>query len=269
MPSRLSLQRALDVSRVLDRRRDARAVVPVCAVEDLGPAPCRNCPVRSRALCAGLGREELDHLARVLAPVHRTPAAKLFDEGDDARYCYVVTHGVVKTFKALADGRRQVTGFLGGGDFLGLNMDGRYAYSAEAVDAVDLCRFPCAKLEQLMARSPAMETHLLGTLRHELAEAQTHMLLLGRKTAKERVASFLLALSQRGRGHDGWDGRIALPMNRGDIADYLGLTTETVSRTLSWLRHKGVVSIEPSDAIQVHDEKALTAIADGEWRETR
>ena len=114
--------------------------------------------------------------------------------------------------------------------------------SAEAVTHAALCRFPRKKLEDLLARYPKLESRLLGMASHELAAAQEQMLLLGRKSAREKILSFLL-YRQRHLDPTGRDASVDLPMSRTDIADYLGLTIETVSRTFTALRNEGLIEL--------------------------
>ena len=126
-----------------------------------------------------------------------------------------------------------------------------------------LCRFPRRKLERLLERYPKMEHRLLGMVSHELAVAQEQMLLLGRKTAREKIASFLLMLSRRSvqRGQNG--NPVAVPMSRNDIGDYLGLTTETVSRTFTQLKQGGSISLLPGGKVELADRARLEDIAEG------
>ena len=135
----------------------------------------------------------------------------------------------------MADGRRQVVGFLVPGDFLGLAFGRTYVYTAEAITAVAACRFQRSRFMELLEELPALEREILGRTSNELAAAQQQMLLLGRKTARERLASFLADLAERS---DADGGPLELPMGRADIADHLGLTIETVSRTFTGLRRR-------------------------------
>jgi CRP/FNR family transcriptional regulator len=163
----------------------------------------------------------------------------------------------------LPDGRRQVTGFLFQGDFLGLAFDGSYTYSAEALTDATVCRFARRQFENFVDDHPDVERRLRAMASNELAAAQDQMVLLGRKTALERVASFLLGLIRR-QEQLGRDGKaIRLTMTRNDIADYLGLTTETVSRTLTGLRHQGVIELDGNTLVRVRDRAWIKAIAQG------
>ncbi len=226
-------------------------------------APCGACTVRHLTLCAALEPHELAEISAIVSSVELARGDPLFDEGEPAQHLFNVTSGAVKVYKLLADGRRQMTGFLFPGDFLGLANEETYAYSAEAVTHTVLCRFPRRKLERLLEKYPKMEHRLLGMASHELAVAQEQMLLLGRKTAREKIASFLLMLSRRSvqRGQNG--NPVVVPMSRNDIGDYLGLTTETVSRTFTQLKQGGSISLLPGGKVEMADRARLEDIAEG------
>jgi len=187
----------------------------------------------------------------------------LFDEGEPAQNVFNVTGGCIKVYKLLPDGRRQIIGFLFPGDFLGLAITDEYAYSAEAVSASSVCRLPRRELDVLLDRFPKLEKQLLNVASNELAIAQDQMLLLGRKTAKEKVASMLLMVSKRARDRGQTENPIYMPMTRSDIGDYLGLTTETVSRTFTQLKGDGLIAIERGNRIALIDVEAMEEIAEG------
>ncbi len=169
----------------------------------------------------------------------------------------------MKLFKLLGDGRRQILGFRFAGDFLGLSAGTDYSYSAEALTDSKLCRFPRKKLDGLRERFPRLDRRLLSLSIDELTAAQEQLLLLGRKTAEERLVSFLILLSQgqvrRGLTPD----PIILPMTRSDIADYLGLTIETVSRTFSGLKKKGLIELQDTTHVHLVDRDRLEEMAAG------
>jgi CRP/FNR family transcriptional regulator len=139
-----------------------------------------------------LPANELTRLCTIISTISFDSGRTVIGEGEPAGDLFNVVRGSVKLYKVLTDGRRQVTGFLFPGDFLGIALNDTYAYSAEAIESLQLCRFPRKKLETLLAELPRLERKLLGTTAHELAAAQDQIVLLGRKTAKERVASFLV-----------------------------------------------------------------------------
>lgn len=226
-------------------------------------SPCAACSVRDMAFCGVLDEQELSRLIPILHVVGVDPHSPIIDEGEPADYLFNVTAGAVKLYKLLPDGRRQITGFLFAGDFLGIAMNERYAYSAEAVDKVSLCRFPRRKLEHLLDEIPKLEKRLLGMASNELVQAQDQILLLGRKTAREKVVSFLLNLTARAVKRGAPESPVALPMGRADIADYLGLTTETVSRTITNLKRDGHIRLVQGGNVELPDIEALRELAEG------
>ena len=225
--------------------------------------PCGACSVRSLTVCGALDDEEISRLADIVQTQRIEAHQTIFSEGDPATSVFNVTSGTVKLYKLLADGRRQITGFLFGGDFLGVSVNDRYAYTAETVSVTTICRFPRRKLDGLMEEFPKLQRRLLGLASTELAAAQDQMLLLGRKTAREKIASFLIMLSQRASRRGQRDNPVSLPMGRADIADYLGLTTETVSRTFTQLKSSGVIMLRENNRVELGDLTAIHEIAEG------
>ncbi|GBQ82020.1 cAMP-binding transcriptional regulator [Gluconacetobacter johannae DSM 13595] len=225
------------------------------------PEYCLTCGVRARSVCSVVDDADIARLAETAVETLVLPGRCFIEEGGPATDFFNITSGTVKLFKALPDGRRQITGFAGTGHFLGLAVSDHYAFGAEALDTVRLCRFSRARMRHLLDDFPRMERRLLEEASNELVAAQNQMLLLGRKTARERVASFLLDRMQ-----DALDptGVVPLPMTRADIADYLGLTIETVSRTLSWLRREGMIAIGKGHAIHIAAMPRLEALASGD-----
>jgi CRP/FNR family transcriptional regulator len=226
-------------------------------------SPCGACSVRDLTFCATLEEPELAEMAAIVTTLELSPGDPLFDEAEPAEHVFNVTSGAVKVYKLLADGRRQMTGFLFPGDFLGLANEETYAYSAEAITHTALCRFPRRKLERLLERYPKMEHRLLAMASHELAAAQEQMLLLGRKTAREKIASFLLMLSRRATQRGQAGDPVSVPMSRNDIGDYLGLSTETVSRTFTQLKQGGGISLLQDRKVELADRARLESIAEG------
>jgi CRP/FNR family transcriptional regulator len=225
--------------------------------------PCAHCDVRQRSVCGAILEEDLAQLAAV-AEIRDYDRGKVFiEEGERAQYFYNVTRGTAKLFKLLPDGRQQVTGFAAIGHFLGLAVVDTYAFSAEAIEPVRVCRFTRNKLHALIVEFPALEERLLATACSELVAAQEQMLLLGRKTALERVASFLLSWGAASGMCDEHCNRLKLPMTRSEIADHLGLTIETVSRTLSRMRAQGRIATPSNTEILILDRPWLEELAAG------
>jgi CRP/FNR family transcriptional regulator, nitrogen fixation regulation protein len=161
-------------------------------------------------------------------------ATEVFGEGEEAEYVYQITTGAVRTYKLLSDGRRQINSFHLPGDMFGFENGLAHRFTAEAVVETKVRIMRRRSLLNRTANREAGATSLLGLITRNLQHAENHMLLLGRKTSLERVAAFLLEMDERLEHPHVMN----LPMNRRDIADYLGLTLETVSRALSVLRFK-------------------------------
>jgi CRP-like cAMP-binding protein len=178
----------------------------------------------------------------------------LFGQGDEARYIYRILSGVVRTYRLMSDGRRHVADFLMAGDLLGFETGEEHNFSAEAVVDCVMRRYPRRQLELAANDHPIVARRLLSLACDRLAVAQSQMVSLGRKTAEERFASFLLGLVDRVRGAD---RAIALPMTRTDIADHLGLTIETVSRLFSRLRKDRVIDLPDAHSFRLLDRDAL------------
>lgn len=185
----------------------------------------------------------------------------LFYEGDDARTVYRVVEGVVRISIMLADGRRHLVDFLQPGDMVGLSAGTEYAHTAEAVIAAKLVRMPRARLEAAMEQRPALARKLFARMQADLVAAHERLLLLGRKSVSERLASLLLLLRDRQPAGGETPQRVALPMGRTDIADYLGLTIETVSRTFTKLRSGGVIRLVDTYTVEIVEPERLAEIA--------
>jgi CRP/FNR family nitrogen fixation transcriptional regulator len=184
---------------------------------------------------------------------------EIFAEGEPCECWYKVVSGTVRIFKLLIDGRRHIAKFCFAGDCFGLDGSGEWEYSAEAVGDVVVMRFPRRATERLIDETPLLARSLCHITLRELAQAQNHMLLLGRMTAPERVASFLRELSERRDTPRAVD----LPMSRNDIADYLGLTIETVCRVLSGFKREGMIAIPSPHRIELLDLDALETVGEG------
>ncbi len=185
-------------------------------------------------------------------------------EGDPIDNVYLIVSGSLRLYKAVADGRRQIIDFLGPKDCLGLTGLGHHAYSAEAITDVVMIRYPHRRLESLIEANPEFGHSLFRLACSELGRAQQRMLALGRKSAEERVASFLLDLANRqwDAGTNGTD--IHLAMSRQDIADHLGLTIETVSRIFTRFKVAGMIRLPDRHAVVLSDVERLSNLADGD-----
>jgi CRP/FNR family nitrogen fixation transcriptional regulator len=183
---------------------------------------------------------------------------EIYAEGAVTESWFRVVSGTVRVTKLLTDGRRPIAGFCFAGDCFGLDNATLRSFSAEAVDGAVVMRYPRAATDRLLLESPHFARHFCDLTLRDLAHAQGRMLLLGRLTAPERVASFLLELSDRR------DMRLALdvPMSRNDIADYLGLTIETVCRVLSAFKRDGVIAIPTPHRVELRKRDMLEALCE-------
>jgi len=184
--------------------------------------------------------------------------AEIYAEGDPGDCWYRVISGTVRISKLLADGRRHIIEFCFAGDCFGLSDVGEHVFSAEAIGEVILMRYPRRATERLIDEHPQLARGLCDMTLRDLAHAQTRMLLLARMTAAERVANFLLEMSDRRDARRTLD----LSMSRNDIADYLGLTIETVCRVLSALKRDDAIAIPTPHRIEIRDRAALAALSD-------
>ncbi len=211
--------------------------------------------------------------ARPITPfaktVHKTietrvkPGAYLYFEGDEVDWLYRVTSGVLRLTRLLPDGRRQVVAFGYPGDIVGFPADGLHHADCEALTEVRLQSYRRTCLEKGDC-DPQLHQSLLQSALREISAMQDHLMMLGRKSATEKLASFLCVLSERVGEDLGTHQQITLPMSRSDIADFLGLTTETISRTFSQLRKDKVIAIDNIHTIIILQPSVLLALSSGE-----
>lgn len=225
--------------------------------------PCFGCPVRELAVCNALSQVELSGFRRSGCSRRLAAGESLCWQGDEVRYVYSVTGGTLRLSKLLADGRRQVTGFAFPGDFLGVTMEDEHPFTVEAVSEVELCQFARGRFDDFVDTHPHMERRLYSVAASELAAARDQLVLLGRKTATERLASFILQMVRYTEQLPGKPLRAALPMSRIDIADYLGLRIETISRELGTLKASGLIRMTGVHELLILDREGLECRAAG------
>lgn len=237
---------------------------PIVVAQAASASHCANCDARHRSVCNAISTDDLERLAASAIPKVFAKGQLFIEEGEKAGDFFNVTRGTAKLYKMLPDGRQQITGFASAGHFLGLAVSDTYAFSAEAIEPVELCRFSRSKLRVLLDDFPALEKRLLQTACNELVAAQEQMLLLGRKTARERLASFLSTRIAEAAACGEHGSTISLPMTRAEIADYLGLTIETVSRTFTRFKAEGKITLPSRDEVQICDRDWLNGVASGQ-----
>lgn len=226
------------------------------------PVLCRSCEARHRGLCGALDSAELLALAKNSSRLCIQPGTELIGDSESVESFSNVLSGVVKLTKTLSDGRQQIVGLQFAPDFLGRPFKNESALNAEAATEVSLCSFPRLAIERMMRESPELERRLFRQTLRELDEAREWMVTLGRKSAGEKIASFLLLIARNIDPAAPAGSRTAsfdLPLTRADIADFLGVTIETVSRQLTRLRTEGIIRIEHNRHVTVDDLGQLEA----------
>ncbi|MCP1198648.1 Crp/Fnr family transcriptional regulator [Notoacmeibacter sp. MSK16QG-6] len=224
------------------------------------PQVCLACEARHRGVCGTLTPDQLLKLSKTTSKHIFAADDEMIPAGGEVRHYSNILSGVVKLTRLMSDGRQQIVGLQFAPDFLGRPFRNSSDIAAEAATEVRVCSFPKATLEELVREAPELEHMLHQQALKELDEAREWILTLGRKTAAEKVASFLYLIashidpeqkSETGPIH------FELPLKRADIADFLGLTIETVSRQITKLRKSGVIELEGTRIVTVPSMKAL------------
>jgi CRP/FNR family transcriptional regulator, anaerobic regulatory protein len=222
--------------------------------------PCTDCAVRGSSVCAALDNAELRELEHLSRHIHFATHETVFAQEEMTTSFYNLLEGVMRLYKLLPDGRRQIVGFALPGDFLGLAASPRHSFSADAIGPVAVCRFSRTSFSRYIEDKPHLLRRINELTIRELSQAQDHMVLLGRRSAEEKVAAFLIAWRDRLAELKGLSRTVPLPMSRLDIADFLGLTIETVSRTFTKLDRDGVIEIMPG-SVRLLDPARAEALA--------
>lgn len=208
------------------------------------------------------GRSLDDCLAQ--ASIRRFGAKEfVFLEGDAANQIFRIEAGAVSLFKLLPDGRRQILGFAYPGDFIGLGVQGEHIMNAQTIKPTRIRSMPVSALHRIATSDPSLSFMLYQAIAEELAATRHLMLTTGHRSACERVASFLVALWKRKERQGDASRTIDLPMTRADIADFLGITIETVSRTLTKLKTRGLIDLPQSTHVELLDIDELQRLAEG------
>lgn len=232
------------------------------------PQQCEVCPVRNQGLCGTLADDEIASLSAVSWHRRFRAGQPILADQEKADFLATVISGTVKLVMTLPSGREQIVGLALASDFIGHPFRKGLACTVEAAGDVRLCTFRKDRFDALAREYPAIERWLLRNALDELDAARDWILLLGRKTAEQRVASFLIRMAERlRRGATERDGaqtiELDLPLSRSEMADYLGLTLETVSRQIAYLRKSGVIGLPTTRSIVIREPEALRCAADG------
>ncbi|WP_257168551.1 helix-turn-helix domain-containing protein [Bradyrhizobium sp. SRS-191] len=221
---------------------------------------CADCAVRGFSVCASLDQFEMREFEQLSRRVSFGSCETVFAQEDTSSCFYNLLDGVMRLYKLLPDGRRQIVGFVLPGDFVGMTTEERHGFSADAIGPVTVCQFAKLPFGRFAEDKPNLLRRMNQLAVQELNQARDHMVLLGRRSAEEKVATFLVGWRDRLVELRGPSNIVPLPMSRQDIADYLGLTIETVSRTFTKLERDGVIVILPG-GVSLRDSARAEALA--------
>lgn len=239
--------------------QNAERIVPVFR--------CQHCAVRDRAVCGAMSDDQIARLSEISHRKKYAAGQFIMSDQQPATFFANVISGTIKLTKTISDGRQQIVGLLFPPDFLGRTFSRSNPYFAEAATDVEVCVFPSDAFERLIDIYPGLQHRLFERTLDELDAAREWMLLLGRKTAEEKVASFLLLLARRSAiancsAHNNLAmRRFDLPLKRADMADHLGLTIETISRQLTRLKTAGIINMIDARTLEVPDVADLAEAA--------
>ena len=221
---------------------------------------CAVCKIRSYSFCRCLPDDRLKAFAKISEEKDFEDKKTIFLQQEQSRNLYNITKGNVKIYRLLADGRIQIVGFLYPGDFFGSYKKEKYNYSAESIGDLRVCVFEQQSLDDYLEENMSLAKELLHMTSHELTLAQDRMMVLGKMNASERVAKFILNISEQ-RLRIGWQNNpISIPMTRQDIADYLGLTLETISREFTKLKAANTIKFLTPKQIYITDRDKLSSV---------
>ena len=208
---------------------------------------CTRCSLSNLCLPLAVSKDEIDRLEDVVQQGKTvSKGGHIFEQHQAFRSCYAVRTGAIKTYMVSEDGEEQVTGFYLPGEIIGLDSMNAdiYACSARALDRTSVCEIPFEKLEELAGKIPSLQHHFFHLMSKEIQDSQQLSMLLSKNSAEERIASLLLSLSSRFRRRRLSPTQFRLPMPRNDIANYLGLAVETVSRVMTRFQSHGLIDIQ-------------------------
>ncbi|WP_026279080.1 fumarate/nitrate reduction transcriptional regulator Fnr [Thioalkalivibrio sp. ARh3] len=220
---------------------------------------CEHCSLRQLCLPMGLPQNELwqlDEIVQQRRPIEK--GTSLFNMGERFDTLFAVRTGALKAVLISDDGTEQITGFALAGDLLGLDAihSGKHPVSAVALESTSVCAVPFTHVDDLADKLPTFRQHMMNVMSKGLAQDESVHALLAQRTAEQRLATFLVTLSERHRARGLSPERFYLPMSRADIANHLGLTQETISRLFTQLRKQGVISLHTRD-LEILEPKSL------------
>ena len=214
-----------------------------------------------------LSHEEQDQILQSATLIEYPHGGEtLFCEGQEAGFLYFIAAGIIRTSRCAENGRRQVLAFRMSGDFVGLFEDGRYTNSAESVGAAKVYRIPWQRMQQAMRSEPELQLHLFIKLADDYCQAEHRIMTLGQQNSCQRLASFLLELIQMPGLFDEVRSLLQLPVNRFDLADYLGMVTKSSERCFARLESQGFIRRVTSRTIEITDMHGLQSLCQEQLR---
>jgi len=216
-------------------------------LRSLQQAHCSNCTLSSLCLPVSLNMTEIDRLDNIIDKSRPLKKGEhLFRQGQPFTSLYAIRAGTIKSYSITNEGEEQITGFYFPGELVGLSGvdSGTYPVSAKVLETTTVCEIPFTRLDELAGELPELRRQIMRTMSKEIRDDQQMMLLLSKKTAEERIATFLLKLSQRFEVRGYSKTRFRLSMSRNEIGNYLGLAVETVSRIFTRFQKSGLIQVE-------------------------
>lgn len=227
------------------------------------PVTCDNCGIYQLCLPLGLGQADLSLLDSVIKRKEIYKRGQvLFHPGDELEYVYAIRSGSVKTYVSTGDGRVQITGFHVAGELLGLSAlaSRRYSSEASALETVSVCKVEIGRLDEVARKIPSIQYQMLRIMSGQIRQDEELLLLLGKRSAEERLAEYLIGLSRRFASRNYSGTQFRLSMSRLDIGNYLGLAEETVIRILKRFQEAGLISTDRRN-VRLNNIQQLSALA--------
>jgi len=222
---------------------------------------CKTCWARRFSFCETLHNKDMGEFFDSASYTKVESGTVFIRDGEKFPFYFNINRGTTRSFKILPDGRRQILNFGVPGTMMGFSQHASFDFSIESITDVSLCRFSKDKVDFYSNKHPELRKAIMDNMMSELFDSYAHILVLGKMSAKERLAFFLIKQNKIGFKIYGQMNKIILPMNRYDISDYLGVTTETISRTFTQFETEGLITSLKASEIIIRDRRRLAALA--------
>lgn len=215
---------------------------------------CTKCEIRSKLFCSKLKEKELMELSGSVAQLEYPKDTEILSQGDEITHIYNVVNGMVKVYQLNSNGDEQIIGFLYPGDFFGSHEGGKYDFYTKTIVPSKLCRIPLMDFKKYLANNLPIYEDFYSAVINELKLARTQINILAKKNADDRVIDFFKIISKKQVSYGQPESPVTLAMSRSDIANYLGLTTESVSRSLTRLKIKQILRAKSNNLFDINLE---------------